>query len=88
MFPKLIFFSFALVLATCDPQPGSGPKNICDASGLQHLVSQPARVLELEKFGGDVRIIRPGEAVTMEYVPGRMIIQIDQNEIIATVYCG
>jgi len=35
-----------------------------------------------------VRVIRPGMAVTMDYVPERLNIDIDAAEVISGVRCG
>jgi hypothetical protein len=60
----------------------------CGADGLQGLVGQPAAVLQTIRFGQVVRVIRPGMAVTMDYVPERLNIDIDAAEVISGVRCG
>lgn len=84
---------FAVSLAACemtvpeqpDPLP---PANACGADDLQGLVGKSARVLETMRFGQPVRIIRPGMAVTMDYSPARLNIEIDAAERIIRVSCG
>ena len=74
-----------------NPAPGvpSDPvAQTCSASTLQGLVGQPASVLATMKFGTTVRIIRPGMAVTMDYSPTRLNIEIDRQDRIARVFCG
>jgi len=60
----------------------------CGADQLQSLVGKSARVLETMKFGVVTRVIRPGMAVTMDYAPDRLNIEIDAAEIISRVSCG
>jgi hypothetical protein len=52
------------------------------------LVGQSATVLETMKFAQPVRILRPGMAVTMDYRPDRLNIEIDAQEKIARVHCS
>lgn len=72
-------------LPVTDPMPD---ESACGASDLQSLVGQSASVLETMRFGVVTRIIRPGDAVTMDYVPDRLNIAIDSQEIISRVSCG
>lgn len=81
----------ALAVTGCRPDiPAADPAGMADACGaadLQHLVGQPASVLETMKFSQPVRILRPGMAVTMDYRPDRLNIEIDAQEVIARVHC-
>jgi hypothetical protein len=83
-----------LALAACVPSappeapPPLPPENACGAADLQSLVGQPAAVLDTMRFGGPVRVIRPGMAVTMDYSADRLTIEIDRRERIARVSCG
>ena len=70
-------------------QPHSAaPPDACGAADLQVLVGQSATVLETMKFAQPVRILRPGMAVTMDYRPDRLNIEIDAQEKIARVHCS
>lgn len=76
------------VLAGCVAEvPPEPVENACGAAELQVLVGQPAAVLQTMKFGTQTRIIRPGMAVTMDYRPDRLNIDIDHSEQITRVYC-
>lgn len=78
----------ATVLAACQPVVSDGPDLAsCGADALQTLVGQPATVLETMRFGQEVRIIRPDTAVTMDFRPDRLNIDIDAAEQITRVYC-
>lgn len=77
-------------LVGCLPQ---APANqviggVCAADGAQQFVGQPESVLKTASFSEPVRIIHPGQPVTMDYNPGRLNIQIDAAGIIARVSCG
>lgn len=75
----------AVLLAGCVPAPVVGS---CGAEAMQELVGQDAAVLDTMRFAGQVRFLRPGEAVTMEYSEGRLNIEIDAAEVIVAVRCG
>ncbi len=89
----ILIFPF-LVLAACTPEEPPTvpsplpPEGACGATDLQSLVGQSARVLETMRFGQQVRIIRPGMAVTMDYSADRLNIEIDARETIIRVTCG
>lgn len=86
----LIPLALPLVLAACDMAPAPVPEpapDECGASGLQHLVGQPASVLAAMTFPEGTRIIEPGTAVTMDYRPDRLNITIGEDGNIAVVNC-
>jgi len=83
-----------LLLAACvapapqplpDPMP---PITACGAPELQGLLGQNAAVLQTMRFAGPMRLIRPGMAVTMDYAPNRLNIEVDADETITRVSCG
>jgi hypothetical protein len=76
-------------LAGCvEPQPDPMPPS-CGAEGLQGLVGQREEVLASMTFGaGAVRVIRPGQAVTMDYNPRRINFELDGANRIVRVFCG
>lgn len=90
----LLPLAFAACVETESPpdpgviEPPMPPAGSCGAPELQGLLGQPASVLETMKFGTDVRVIRPGMAVTMDYREDRLNIEIDKNEVISRVSCG
>ena len=84
-----------LVLMACiPPEPGPQypvdpvPMDQCGAADLQGLVGQSARVLQTMRFGQTMRIIRPGMAVTMDFVANRLNIWIAEGDVIERVTCG
>lgn len=93
---KRLAVVFALLLAACEgpvvppagpvlPQPGS---DTCGAADYGGLVGQDATALERVLIIGQVRVIRPGMAVTMDYRAERLNFQIGPSGRIAKVYCG
>jgi hypothetical protein len=76
-----------LALAACVPQTPP-PDPDCGAADLQTLVGQPASMLDTMKFSQAVRVIRPGMAVTMDYVAERLNIETDAASRITRVTCG
>ena len=81
----------ACSLAGCiAPPPGfeTPPVDSCGAHELQSLVGQPALLLQTLRFAAPTRIIRPGMAVTMDYAPGRLNIELNSDDRIRAVHCG
>jgi hypothetical protein len=75
------------------PTPSPPPPSLthsggCGAGGLQGLVGQPESVLAGRRFSQPLRVIPPGQAVTMDYSPARLNIEIDARGRIAAVHCG
>ncbi|MDZ4391880.1 I78 family peptidase inhibitor [Cypionkella sp.] len=90
--PLLLVLPLALMGCVPEPTPPvidpSPVEDACGASGLQYLVGQSARKLEVMRFATTVRIIRPGRAVTMEYSAERLTIHVNAAEMIAQITCG
>ncbi len=59
----------------------------CSASGYQDLIGRQLAAVTLPD---DLytRIIRPDDVVTMEYIAGRMTIEVDEGGIITAIRCG
>lgn len=68
----------------------------CGADGYQNLIGQSANLLAAMTFPAPMRVIRPGMAVTMDYLEQRLNIYleqrlnitVDKNNKISSVYCG
>lgn len=81
-----------LTLAAC--QHGGAPlsqsfrEDACGAQAMTALIGQPASVLQTMRFGGPVRIIHAGMAVTMDYNPERLNIEIGADGTIARLHCS
>lgn len=79
----------AIILLTgCTAQTPIPAQSTCAAPQLQGLVGQPAATLQTMRFGSATRILRPGMAVTMDYLESRLNIEIGKTEVISRVYCG
>ncbi|KRG37708.1 Elastase inhibitor AFLEI Flags: Precursor [Stenotrophomonas panacihumi] len=76
-----------------DTAPEAPPIGTCDASQLQSLVGQPltdalsAQAKEDAK-AGEVRVLKPGEMVTMEFNGDRLNLEVDEKQVITGVRCG
>ncbi|AQS48886.1 hypothetical protein BMG03_14615 [Thioclava nitratireducens] len=82
----------AFGLAACQPRvspPRSGPPGAgtCPPPGLAALQGRPETVLAALDIARPHRIIHPGDAVTMDYAPGRVNFEIDENGTIEAVRC-
>ncbi len=93
---RSIIFALGLCgfAAACVPEGGGMVEpmpepieNACGAAELQYLVGQRASVLETMRFGNETRFIRPNTAVTMDFRPDRLNIDINGSERITRVYC-
>lgn len=65
----------------------------CDATRVQSFVGQTASddVVERARAGAGAstaRTLKPGQAVTMEYLEGRLNIHVDESEVITELHCG
>lgn len=78
-----------LPLAACviDTTPGD-PNDACGASGLASLIGQPESVAAAMTFAQPVRILHPGDAMTMDFNPARLNILIDAKGRIEKIHCG
>ena len=90
--PLLLALPIALMACIPEPQPPvtnpTAVEDACGANGLQDLVGQSAKKLEVLRFAHSVRMIRPGMAVTMDYSAERLNIEINAAEVITRVSCG
>ncbi len=78
-------------LAACQDEaapPPAPPADSCGAATLQGLVGQPEGMAAAVKAPGPVRILRPGMAVTMDYSPTRLNIEIGTDGRILRLSCG
>ncbi len=82
------------VSSTSPAADGSDTAAACSADAAQSFVGKPAteanvaaaRVAAGAK--GGVRVIAPGMAVTMDFRPDRLNLEVDAQRIITTVRCG
>jgi Peptidase inhibitor I78 family len=87
----LLALALVPALAACglDPAPDPAPPaEDCGLAGALPLIGQPESVLAAMTFPIGTRIFRTGDALTMDYSPTRLNIEIGANGVIATVTCG
>lgn len=73
------------------PVPPAQPGNdmaTCGASALQQVIGLPVRVLPDRGSWSSIRIIHPGEMVTMDYNADRLNVRVDRNGTILQLSCG
>lgn len=79
-----------LAVAACDdanvirPDPGLDQ---CQAPAYRSLVGRPVAALNGVLFAVPYRVIRPGDAVTEEFMPTRINISLDGGDRIVAVAC-
>lgn len=85
-------------LSACQGMPATGPDagppvpapadDTCGAAPHAALVGQPETALLRQLIMGQVRVIRPGDAVTMDFRPERLNFDIGEDGRIRRIYCG
>ena len=74
------------ILITPDRPVGAATK--CQANQFQRLLGLSHDDLLRVRILGPVRVIRPGTAVTMDFVENRLNIELDETETVTRIYCG
>jgi hypothetical protein len=95
MKPTILIAALALGACATTKPNDSAPAlaDSCDTSILAALVGKPfsaAVEAEAKKQSGltNVRVIRPGMAVTMDFRPDRLNIDIDEKGVVTGFRCG
>lgn len=77
------------------PQPSAAEprQEGCNAESAQHLVGQKLSsvlVEEARRVTGakSARVLRPGQAVTMEFNPFRVNVDVNRSELVTAIRCG
>lgn len=86
-----LLFAVALAAAACtEPPPAPAPEpDHCGASRLQPLVGADESALRLAvPQSANLRVIRPGMAVTMDHMPFRLNAEVDRYGRILRLFCG
>lgn len=90
----------AFLLAGCaapatESAPASPPEPVfqCNADGARFAVGQPLTpqleaAARVRAGAGIVRVLKPGEAVTMELNGGRLNLDVDARNRVTDVRCG
>lgn len=75
-------------LAACESDIGEpAPADDCDAALHAGLIGQNIDFLDVP-LDAMARLIGPDTMVTMDYIPERLNIYFDENDIITDVRCG
>lgn len=102
MYRKRLPCTLALlaVLAGCSSVDGSktpaapaNPNGVCNAELVQGMLGQTATAEQVEQArqhagARSVRVLAPGDAVTLDYNSQRLNIDIDEAEVIQQINCG
>ena len=67
------------------PPSGDDTADLCGAAALQDRVGQPVSAFA---FDADARIIAPDTAVTQDFRPERLNVELDGDGIITRITCG
>lgn len=75
------------------PQPGAVSSARCDADRASWAIGQEASAEVVERIRVDtgstqVRVIKPGQMVTMDYIGTRVNIDVDDRNRITAIRCG
>jgi hypothetical protein len=68
-------------------QPPAAPDS-CGAAGYAVLIGQNLSAFQAQARQGPTRILRPGQAVTMDFNEQRLNVAVDANDVITGVRCG
>ena len=76
-----------------EERPTSTAQGVCDPSAVQAAVGKPATTDTIERVRVDshsrvVRVLHPGQMVTMEFSAERVDIRVDGNNVILAITCG
>ena len=96
---KILLGGMILLSAGCVPPPHGDPvppppeHAECNAAAVQGLVGRqegPELAAEAQRLSGAraVRVLRPGQMITMEYRADRLNIRIDTRQKVLAMTCG
>lgn len=76
-----------LALAGCT-EVIAAPEDLCGRAEVEGLVGENLAAVTMPTREGPVRVIKPGQMVTMDYKPSRLNIDVDDAGTITRVWCG
>ncbi len=79
-----------IALSACTPLPpvDDGSADTCGAGSWQDFLGAGIAEAQASGLPAAARIIRPGQAVTMDFSPARLNLLLDGNDRIVRAYCG
>jgi hypothetical protein len=65
----------------------------CDLGAIQYAIGEPFDEVNVSQLKSDssarqVRVLRPGDAATMDHRPDRLNIHLDDQDVIEALRCG
>jgi Peptidase inhibitor I78 family len=90
----ILLLTAATLLQACEmtdgtqPGPPRGGLVSCHAVGLDGLVGRSVSLLPRHGEWSSLRVIYPGQAVTMDYVATRLNARVGPKGTILSLYCG
>lgn len=66
----------------------AGPKTPCGMEKLDHILGQPWSEDLIPPRDGRVRVLRPGDMMTMDHLPDRLNVHLDTDDRVAELRCG
>jgi hypothetical protein len=60
----------------------------CGARARGYLIGQRSSEVDLSSLGEGVRVIHPGSAVTEDYRPSRLNLDVSAEDVILRAWCG
>lgn len=90
----IITISLALVVTAVSACQSARPTGkgledgACGADTMADLIGQPVTAYDASGHSGPVRIIRPGDAVTMDYRADRLNVMLDDQDVITGLACN
>jgi hypothetical protein len=101
--PRVVAVLALVGLAACEQMPamglggpspeGAGSQvaaagDACGAAARQDLVGTSVGALDASTLPENRRVLFPGMAATMDFVPERLNVEVGTDDRIARVYCG
>lgn len=71
-----------------DVDTGTPAPSPCGAAQMGYLVGQQVAEVDLRTLSREVRLIRPDTAITEDYRPGRLNLDLDAAGVILRPWCG
>lgn len=75
------------------PPPGAMPADSCQADAVQDAVGRPitsalADELRLRSGSQALRLLKPGQVVTMEFNARRLSVSVNRSDVVTALRCG